>query len=181
MRASAQTAERRIDALDNGEDYRMIADRMENLARYRGFGPNMDEAIRWLTETDLRGIPGGEHLIRGRDVRALVQEYETVPEAGRQYEAHRRFIDIQCIVIGAERMLVMPLEELRPAGEYDPDKDVVFFDPPAAHGDAAETGRAELTVLAGAFAVFFPQDAHMPVLQAGAPAAVKKVVVKVAV
>lgn len=152
---------------------------MENLGHHRGLGANLDEAIRWLMETDLGGIADGEHLIRGHDVRALVQEYETVPEAGRQYEAHRRFIDIQCVVTGVERMLVMPASALKPAGDYDPDRDIVFFDAPAAKGAAVEAGHAGLVLPAGAFAVFFPQDAHMPMLQADGPAAVRKVVVKV--
>ena len=159
----------------------MISDTLENLPRYRGLGANLDEAIQWLVDTDLRGIPGGEHLIRNQEIRALVQEYETVPEAGRQYEAHRQFIDIQCVIVGVERMLAMPLELLTPAGDYDAEKDIIFFEVPAVRGVPVQAGRAHLTVPEGGCAVFFPQDAHMPMLQAGGPMVVKKIVVKVAV
>jgi YhcH/YjgK/YiaL family protein len=38
-----------------------------------------------------------------------------------------------------------------------------------------------VTVGAGSFVIFFPEDAHMPCMAAGEPAKVKKVVVKVAV
>ena len=160
----------------------MIADSMENLTLYRGLGANMDAAITWLESTRLDELQPGTVQIQGEAIRAIVQEYRTVPEAGRQYEAHRRFIDIQCVASGVERMLAMPVSGLDPAGPYDEEKDVVFFDAPALAPPAnAQAGRAELVVPAGAFAVFFSEDAHMPMVQAGSEADVKKVVVKVGV
>ena len=157
----------------------MIADSLENLTLYLGLGPNLDAAISWLQSTPLDELQPGTVTVRDNEIRAIVQQYETVPEAGRRYEAHRRFIDIQCVVAGAERMLVMPAPTLDPAGPYDGEKDIVFFDAPGP--TAGKPGRGDLTVPAGSFAVFFPGDAHMPMLQAETAGRVRKVVVKVAV
>jgi beta-galactosidase beta subunit len=169
---------------------------MDQLGRYRGISDNLDAAIDWLITTELGALHPGTIPIRGDAIRALVQQYTTVPTAGLQYEAHRKYMDIQCVVAGVERMLVVPIDDLKPAGAYDDEKDVILFDaPPAgsgsgvdaqsggrtATGKAAPSGRADLVVPAGAFAVFFPEDGHIPMLQAGAPAGVHKVVVKVAV
>jgi YhcH/YjgK/YiaL family protein len=53
---------------------------------------------------------------------------------------------------------------------YSAERDVAFY-----------TGQGDwLTLAAGMFAVFFPQDVHRPGAQAGPPTVVKKVVMKVA-
>ena len=70
-------------------------------------------------------------------------------------------------------MLVQPVDSLKPGAPYDADDDIVFLVP--------EGSRAEIVLREGMFAVFFPQDAHMPMLAAGSPAEVMKIVVKVAV
>lgn len=151
----------------------MIIDTVENLSSYTGLSRRLSEAFEWLKSTNLPELDDGELKIDGDDVRAIVQRYVTVPEAGRRYEAHRRFIDIQCVVRGVERMLVTPVASLAPDTPFDSDNDIVFFAPVPAS--------AEIVVQDAMFAVFFPQDAHMPMLIAESPSQVLKVVLKVAV
>lgn len=131
----------------------------------------MDSAFAWLRETDLEALPVGTHQIAD-GVRAIVQQYTTVQPDDRQYEAHRKFIDIQCLVRGRESMLVIPTDELTATEPYDDENDVIFY-PPAPSGSM-------VVVRTGEFAVFFPQDAHMPMLVAQTPEEVLKVVIKVA-
>ena len=56
---------------------------------------------------------------------------------------------------------------LQPHEQYDAEKDIEFFD------DVPDT---YVTVLPGEFVVFFPDDAHAPLIGTGA---VHKVVIKV--
>ncbi|MDD3155663.1 MAG: YhcH/YjgK/YiaL family protein, partial [Victivallaceae bacterium] len=56
--------------------------------------------------------------------------------------------------------------------EYDAKKDCAFY----AYNPA---GGTILTLTPGVFAVFFPNEGHMPCLAVGSPATVKKVVVKI--
>jgi len=56
-----------------------------------------------------------------------------------------------------------------PDGDYDADKDVEFF---------ADRPDAWTAVGAGAFAIFFPEDAHAPLVGTGE---LHKIVVKIAV
>jgi biofilm protein TabA len=150
----------------------MIVDTLQNVSHYSGLSERMAEAFKWLQDTNLASLSSGEHEI-SQGLRAIGQQYVTVPEAGRKYEAHRRFIDIQYVIRGVERMLVQPVTSLRADDPYDADKDVVFFQP---------TGpRSEIVLQEGMFAVFLPQDAHMPMLAAGSQTEVTKVVLKVAV
>jgi len=151
----------------------MIVDTLVNLSHYGGLTERLDVAFKWLESTNLASLDEGELKIDGDRIRAIVQRYTTVPDAGRRYEAHRQFIDIQCVVRGIERMLVQPVESLEPEAPYDSNDDVVFFVPAGT--------RTEIVLETGMFAVFFPQDAHMPMLIAESPSEVLKVVLKVAV
>ena len=151
----------------------MIVDTLANLSHYGGLTERLDVAFKWLESTNLASLDEGELKIDGDHIRAIIQRYTTVPDAGRRYEAHRQFIDIQCVVRGIERMLVQPVESLQPDTPYDSNDDVVFFVPTGS--------RTEIVLQADMFAVFFPQDAHMPMLAAGSPTDVMKIVVKVAV
>ena len=71
---------------------------------------------------------------------------------------------------GVELMGHAPLASLR-VGVYDESRDFV-----AAEGDGDF-----FRMTAGSFVIFWPGDAHMPGLAAGAPAALRKIVVKVPV
>ena len=57
----------------------------------------------------------------------------------------------------------------KPQGEYDAEKDIEFFE---------DVPDSYVTVLPGEFAVFFPEDAHAPLIGTGE---VHKVVIKVPV
>lgn len=72
---------------------------------------------------------------------------------------------------GVESMGYAPIGSLTVTQPYADDKDCMLL---AGTGDF-------VTAAAGTFVVFFPEDAHMPCLACGAPQAVCKVVVKVAV
>ena len=63
------------------------------------------------------------------------------------------------------------LSEMREREPYDGARDVAFFEP----------GSEFVTVRAGMFAIFGPEDVHSPCHAAGSPMMVRKVVVKAAV
>lgn len=94
-----------------------------------------------------------------------------------RYESHRVMADIQMVLAGEEECLVLPFTarqagSLTPEGSYDADKDILFYreKPEAA---------ARIRLKPGLFALFMPQDAHMPGLALSGPGRVKKLVVKV--
>ena len=63
-------------------------------------------------------IDEGVYQINPR-VKAIVSEYETktVNECG--YEAHRKNIDIQYLLLGEERIACLPIERLKETKVYD--------------------------------------------------------------
>lgn len=148
----------------------MIADTVRNAHLYRGLSPRIDLAFDYLRGQDLRGAPAGTYAIDGTQVYAIFQEYDTLPPTLGAWEEHRRYIDLQCLVSGTERIGYAHVSRLA-SGAYDPTRD---FLPLCGGGEY-------LTLLPGDFMLLFPEDAHMPRIAAGVPAPVRKVVVKIAV
>ena len=157
----------------------MIYDRIENAGCYRSLGPAVVAALDYCAATDFAGLPDGRYEIdSGHDadprLLAIVQRYRPKPLREIAWEGHRKYVDVQYVVAGAERMgHALWSAAMRVRKPYDPDKDVAFFD---ADGPLLE-------VRAGCFAVFFPHDVHAPSLAPadGSLDEVLKVVVKVAV
>jgi len=152
----------------------MIHDTLAHAALYASLTPGIAAALNYLRETDLAALPTGKHEIDGKDLIAIVEEYESRPPEKCFWEAHRKYIDVQCVVRGAERMGHAELARLTVTQPYLDEKDALKFADPDGAG-------SYVTVRAGSFAIFFPHDAHLPGLADGVPAPVKKVVMKVRV
>lgn len=148
----------------------MIADTLRNSPLYRGLSPRIALAFDYLLDTDLRHASNGTHEIDGRRVYAIVQEYATLDRAQGTWEAHRRFIDLQFVVSGTERVGYAHVSRMT-AGRYDRERDLL---PLSGEGDF-------LRLWPGDFTLLFPEDAHMPRIAVAAPEMVRKVVVKIAV
>lgn len=148
----------------------MIADTLRNAHLYRDLSPRIAMALTFLRSADLAGTGVGTIEIEGPRVYAIFQEYETLPLPLGAWEAHRQYIDLQCVVAGTERIGYANAGRLTP-GAYDPTRD---FQPLSGEGDYLTLGPRD-------FMLLFPEDAHMPRIAAGAPAPVRKVVVKIAV
>jgi YhcH/YjgK/YiaL family protein len=149
----------------------MVLDRLDNAALYTGLHPRLEQAFGFLRTADLDRLPLGRHAIASDEIFALAQEYRTKPASEGFWESHRRYIDVQLVVAGRERMGYANLAALAAQKPYDPEKDLLVLE---GAGDF-------FMVSAGMFTIFTPQDAHMPCLAADEPAMVRKVVVKVAV
>jgi len=147
----------------------MILDKLENADLYAGITENLKKGFDFLINTDLANLEIGRYEIDGKNVFALVSEYESKAHQDCRLEAHQAYADIQYIVSGREAIGFAALSGQTVASEYNPDKDIVFF--------SGET--TPLILDAGMFAVFFPQDVHRPCMQISGPEKVKKVVVKV--
>jgi len=148
----------------------MILDRLDHCDVYRRLSANFAAGFDYLRSTDLTALADGRYVITGDDVFALVQSYQTKPVSQGKWEAHRTYADIQYVIAGRERMGVAPIERMRVQTPYDAKTDLEFF-----------TGDGQFVLVEqGSFAIFLPQDVHMPTIAVDEnPAAVKKVVVKV--
>lgn len=124
----------------------------------------------------IRGIATGESqkIDLGGGVFAIEQVYETKPRAEGFFESHRKYIDLQVVVVGEETMELADITRIAVRQPYNPDRDLIVYE---------DTGAASLLRMTpGLAAIFFPVDVHMPSLRvSSAPALVRKTVVKIPV
>lgn len=149
----------------------MIFDQLDNFPLYLSLHPHFADTWAFLKTHEADALVPGRYEVNAGGAFALVSEYATRPLAESFIECHRRYIDIQLLTRGAEAVGVCSRAACREL-PYDAEKDFLKLVGP--------TDR--LTLRPGSFAVFFPDDGHMPMLQLdGEPVAVKKVVFKIPV
>lgn len=149
----------------------MIFDQLDNFPLYLPLHPHFADAWKFLRGCDPDALPPGRHEVNTRGAFVLVSEYVTRPLAESFIECHRNYIDIQLLTRGAEAVGICCRSSCREL-PYDAEKDFLKLEGPADR----------LTLRPGSFAVFFPDDGHMPMLQlAEKPAEVRKLVFKIPV
>ena len=148
----------------------MILDDLENAHRYMDLHKGFAEAFTFLARADLHELPEDKYAIDRDRVFAIVARDPGRKKEEAQLETHEAYIDIQFILSGIDEMGWKPKPSCKqPTGAYDPVTDLQFF---------ADEPDAWLPVHPGAFAIFFPEDAHMPLISSGN---IHKVIVKIAV
>jgi len=148
----------------------MIVDELKNWRRYEAL-EELRPAFEFLEQHTGESLPDGRIEIDGARLFALPQSYTPRPVEGSRFEAHRRYADVQYIAAGAEMIGYAPTETLEVQQAYDLDKDIAFYVQPLRYTPVA--------LPAGSFAVFYPEDAHMPCCRLDSDEPVRKIVVKV--
>ncbi len=133
--------------------------------------PVWAEALAWLRALP-PGIAPGIYPLRGDAMFANVHGYTTKPRAACRYESHRRYVDLQFGLAGGEWIEWHPTADLRPTDDYDPAKDVIHWAAPAEPDGRVRLGPRH-------FAIFFPEDGHMPKVAVAPDSRVDKLVIKI--
>ena len=144
-------------------------------ARFRRAFAYVDEMLQAGSAARRRiealGAGSSEKIELAGEVFAIEQVYLSKPRPEGFFESHRKYIDVQVIVEGAELMEVEDISRLAVSQAYEAERDFIKY---------ADTLAASiLRMRAGDVVVFFPADGHMPSLQWRGPALVRKTVVKV--
>ena len=132
-----------------------------------------DKAFEFLKNTQLSTLELMRYDIDGDNLFATPSEYITKNKEDANFEAHRKYIDIQYVITGKELIGIAPVslkdQVLEP---YDPTRDIEFM---------TVNQETEVTATPDRFFIFFPSDAHRPSLKDGENSQVRKIVVKVKV
>lgn len=152
----------------------MIFDNIENASLYYPLGEKIKKGFEFILNHDLKTMPCGRHDI-DEGIYANVQELDTKMAHLAKFEAHRKCIDIQYVILGSERMDFALIENFVSDVLYDEEKDVEFL----RLNDESLCANS-INVKAGDFAIFFPQDVHAPMLSCNDGCEkIKKVIVKI--
>ena len=142
----------------------MIKDNLKYCALYKGVNPGFPAAFAFLKEAMTTPKEIGRYEL-GDGVFALVQSYDGKPTDQCKIEAHKKYIDIQCVLKGKELFGVADLSTQTLYEDKFAEKDVAFY-----HGEVDL-----LTLTDGDFVIVFPEDAHRP--QQGDGSHISKVVI----
>lgn len=131
----------------------MIVTTIDKLTKYSEI-PYAQDIVEFLSDFRKGEMAPGRYDIHGDDLFAAVSRYDTEPNVDRQFENHRKYIDLQIVLEGKEEIhwadtktLTMVSEEFSKGG------DIAFY-----------TGEPMgCTILGGEqCVVLFEEDAHMP-------------------
>ncbi len=146
----------------------MIIDDIENLNQYYNLNINFNQIEKFLKVNNLSELPQGRYnLIKDYDyVNIDICKAREVKEA--KLESHKKYIDLQLLISGSESMGWKPTSTCKQiTSPYSAEKDFQFF---------ADEPDIFFNLKIGKFAVFFPEDAHMPLIGTGT---IKKAVFKI--
>lgn len=151
----------------------MIFDHISHLDKYQCLHPDMNKIIEFINTHPLTAMPAGRYEIEGTDSFLIIQQYETKSDEEIKWESHNKYIDLQYILYGSEKMGHSPSSRLKLFSAYDQDKDLILYEEPDFF--------TSFEVYTGFFAVFFPTDAHKPSCRIGNAVEVKKALIKLPV
>ena len=100
----------------------MIFDSLNRIETYQGIHPGLYKGLELLRDTDFGAKADGTYQVDGNNLFYFLQSYETSP-ANETPEVHAKYIEIQCVLFGEERINFGILEDLdeevlpRPVGD----------------------------------------------------------------
>ena len=137
----------------------------------------IQKAIRYLMEHVVAAHEPGRFELDGDRMILQVLDQTTKERKDLRPEVHRKYVDVQFLAAGGpERIGWYPD---RGDNEIDEElleaRDIIFY----KNNPAAAESIIEMRP--GSYAAFFPSDVHIPAIRCGEEAAIRKIVVKVAV
>ena len=148
----------------------MILDTLNNLEHYTALHPLFPKVIAFIRSNDLTALSAGKHPIIDKQLFVIMEEAQGRSRNEAKLECHRKYIDIQLVLQGTDEMGWKPLAACQqPVSDYSEERDIRFFN------DAADSW---ISTPANAFCIFFPEDAHAPLVSSGK---IRKLIFKIAV
>ncbi|AKM85594.1 YhcH/YjgK/YiaL family protein [Enterobacter ludwigii] len=134
----------------------------------------IEKALDFLRTTDFTALAPGVVDIDGRNIFAQVLDLTTQTWDENRPEVHRRYLDIQFLAWGEEKIgVAIDTGNNEISESLLEQRDIIFY-----HGSENESF---IEMTPGTYAIFFPQDVHRPACIKNKASAIRKIVVKVAI
>lgn len=148
----------------------MIFASLNESARCNSLHPLFARVFEFIRVTDFSALAPGRHNIIGDDLFVIVEQAPGRRRESAKLECHQRYIDIQLVLSGVDEMGWKALADCHtPCDEYSAERDIRFFEDQPATWIATPPGH---------FCIFFPEDAHAPLVADGE---IRKIIFKIAV
>jgi len=148
----------------------IIINKLQHAERYFKMHSAFEKAFAFLRQDGLAELPATRYEIDGDRLFCMISKGPGRSRSEAKLEAHRKYVDIQYVIAGTDEMGWKHAADCKTIDtEYDADKDIMFF---------KDEPDSWTQVQAGSFVIFFPQDAHAPLVSSGE---IHKAVLKIAV
>lgn len=142
----------------------MIIDKFSRVEKYIATLPHMEEALACLEQ--VKSAAPGRYEFSGGFI--LIQEGTTSPLDAGDFEAHRKYLDVQFLLEGAETIVWADIADLCVSVPYDAHID---------RGNYCGDG-CTFEMKPGMFYVCDPHDAHKACCHTDTPTRFRKAVIK---
>jgi YhcH/YjgK/YiaL family protein len=137
----------------------------------RDYEEQIKKCIAYAERERLIEKEPGNYEIDKDDLYVNVISYETAPMESKEWEAHKKYIDLHYVLVGKERMDLNFIDQMV-QNPYNNENDFLILS-----GDKS----VSVVIGSGEYVVCFPEDAHMPGIQVDQPQVVKKAIFKIKV
>lgn len=148
----------------------MIFDKLSQIKKYKGISENLDKAINTIIKGDYINSEIGKYEIDGSEVFYMIQKYNTKEIENCTFETHHNYADIQIVLSGKEKIGYSDYDNLEITTPFIIEKDV-----------EKQKGNHDFILKMDIlnFALFFPNEPHMPCIANKEIEEVKKAVFKI--
>ncbi|EFT3514068.1 YhcH/YjgK/YiaL family protein [Salmonella enterica] len=134
----------------------------------------IEQALDFLRNTDFRTLEPGVVEIDGKNIFAQIIDMTTRDAAENRPEVHRRYLDIQFLAWGEEKIgVAIDTGNNQISESLLEQRDIIFY-----HDSEHESF---IEMIPGNYALFFPQDVHRQGCNKSIATPIRKIVVKVAI
>lgn len=144
----------------------------KDLENFKSIHPRFSDAFEFLKKAVNEDYKDGNYEIDGKNIYAFISSYETKTESEVQFEAHNKYIDIQCVVSGTEVIGFESEKEVSLTQDYKDGNDICFY--------ALNENYDKIALKKGEFVIVMTDELHAPCLSVeNKPENVRKIVVKI--
>lgn len=148
----------------------MIVTTIDKITDYKDI-PYAEDIKKFIDDFKKSDMKTGRYDIHGDELFAAVSRYDTQPMEEREFENHRKYIDLQIVLDGKEVLYWAPVETLTMTKDgFSDGGDCSFY-----KGEALSS----VTLGGDQCAILFENDAHMPNCEFEKIESVLKVVFKI--
>lgn len=138
--------------------------------QYEASRSTWDKVFEFLADSNkLKSLAPGMYPIDGKNAYASITYAPSKTFEASKWESHRKYIDLQYVITGAEKIGKAPLASVTVTEPYNEEKDVAHYSGEGTYYIATPE----------VFYLFFPDEAHRPNIKVDGYDTVKKMVVKI--
>ena len=153
----------------------MITDKLENMSLYKNIPNCVLDFVKTILNTNVQNLKLGRYELNDK-IYANIETYSTKSVSEGKFEAHKKYIDIQLVLSGKEKIFVTDVNDsLNVKVPYSEEKDIIFYSNPI-------NDNMNVVLNGVNFVMLFPHEAHAPQISIDNDTnTVLKVVVKIQV